>query len=125
MRRTAIILTVVFLLLTSVTSVVMLSSSFESFHEKYLPAFLLGQKFVLPLILAAMAVGYLVFFEPERLLRRRTRLILAAALVIVTGLFVWFLSDAVGLGNGSLTLYLLQLLSLISMIVLFSVPPRR
>jgi hypothetical protein len=86
------ILALIYVGVTSITILVMLVTSFEQFHEKYLPSFLAAQKFVLPVIVSAMAVAYLFFFEPERLAQKKTLMIMRVVMIITLGLFSYYLT---------------------------------
>lgn len=87
------ILSLLYLAVTSLTVLVMLVNSFEQFEKKYLPSFMLAQKFALPIIVASLAFIYLVFFEPERMERRSNVRIMRVVMIITTGLFAYFLSS--------------------------------
>lgn len=86
------ILSLIYLAVTSLTVLVMLVNSFELFEKKYLPSFMLAQKFALPIIVASLAFIYFVFFEPERLDRRSNVRAMRAVMIITTGLFAYFLT---------------------------------
>lgn len=105
------ILTLVYLLISSVTVLVMLTTSFELFNEKYLPSFMLAQKYALPIILSAMAAAYLTFFEPERLQDKRTMLGARIGFVVALGLFAYYLFrlDTTTISGMTLAVYWVQL----------------
>ncbi len=105
------ILTPVYLLISSVTVLVMLTTSFELFNEKYLPSFMLAQKYALPIILSAMAAAYLTFFEPERLQDKRTMLGARIGFVITLGVFAFYLFtlDTTTVSGMTLAVYWVQL----------------
>lgn len=86
------ILSLFYLAVTSLTVLVMLVNSFEQFEKKYLPSFMLAQKFALPIIVASLAFIYFVFFEPERLDRRSNVRAMRVVMIITTGLFAYFLT---------------------------------
>jgi membrane-bound acyltransferase YfiQ involved in biofilm formation len=86
------IFSIVALIVTSLTVLVMLVNSFEQFDRKYLPSFLLAQKYALPIIIASLAFVFLVFFEPERLQRRSNVMVMKYAAVLTAALFAYFLS---------------------------------
>lgn len=107
----------VYLFTSSITVVVMLNTSFEQFGEKYLPSFLAAQKFVLPVILSAMAVGYLFYFEPERLLKKGAVRFLNALLSITVILYSYYLTtvDLTATSIGTMMLFLLQWIATMGM----------
>lgn len=86
------IFAVLYLIITSTTVLVMLTTSFEQLDEKYLPAFMLGQKYALPLIISAMAIVFLSFFEPERLQQHRTNIIMKIVMMFTLLVFSFFLT---------------------------------
>ena len=92
MSLRAKILSLFYLAVTSLTVLVMLVNSFQQFEKKYLPSFMLAQKFALPIIVASLAFIYFVFFEPERLDRRSNVLVMRAVMIITAGLFAYFLT---------------------------------
>ncbi|MBI2429946.1 MAG: hypothetical protein HYV29_14350 [Ignavibacteriales bacterium] len=85
------IFSIAYLLITSITVLVMLVASFEQFNEKYLPSFMLAQKFALPIVISAMAVAFLTFFEPEWLELRKTLVGMRIILTLTLVLFSFFL----------------------------------
>lgn len=87
------IFSILYLLITSVTVLVMLVNSFDQFDKKYLPSFMLAQKFALPIIVTSLSFVFLVFFEPERLQRRSNILFMKSISVITVLLFAYFLSS--------------------------------
>lgn len=93
MTLRAKILSLLCLAVTSLTVLVMLVNSFEQFDKKYLPSFMLAQKFALPIIVASLAFIYFVFFEPERMERRSNVRVMRVVMIITTGLFAYFLSS--------------------------------
>lgn len=115
------ILSLLYLAVTSLTVLVMLVNSFEQFEKKYLPSFMLAQKFALPIIAASLAFVYFVFFEPERLERRSNVRIMRVALVITTGLFAYFLTtvNMKVTPDASLAIYAAELLATIAATLYF------
>ena len=87
------IFSLVYLIVTSLVVLVMLVNSFEQFDKKYLPSFMLAQKYALPIIVTSLTFVFLVFFEPERLQRRSTILFMKIISVITVLLFAYFLSS--------------------------------
>ena len=75
----------------SITVLVMLTTSFELFNEKYLPSFMLAQKYALPLIISAMAIVFLTFFEPERLSQRITLIVMRALMTLTFLIFSFYM----------------------------------
>ncbi len=114
MNRSTKIFAGIFILISSVTVLVMLTTSFELFQKKYLPSFILAQKFAFPLIIAAMATAYLAFFEPERLSERRT--VVGMRILFVCTLFIhtYFITTVnISASSGwTLGVYVLQWLAL-------------
>lgn len=86
------IITIIYTLISSVTVLVMLTTSFELFNEKYLPAFILAQKYALPIIVTAMAITFLTFFEPERLSQKNTLIVMRVCLVVTFLIFSYYLT---------------------------------
>ena len=86
------ILAVAYVIVSSITILVMLVTSFEQFQEKYLPSFLAAQKFALPVMLSAMAIVFLFFFEPERLAQKKTLVVMRIATAITLALFSLYLA---------------------------------
>jgi len=84
--------TILYTLISSVTVLVMLTTSFQLFNEKYLPSFMLAQKYALPLIVTAMAITFLTFFEPERLSQKNTLNIMRVLMVITFVIFSYYLT---------------------------------
>ena len=117
----------IFIGLTSITVLVMLVSSFDANKAKYLPAFLQAQKYVLPLILTGMAVGYVIFFEPERLRHRGTQLFMQSLLVVTTGLFIYFFAtlNFSPVSVGTVVVYILQILALLAVTIFFFSQPKK
>ncbi len=115
------IFSIAYLLITSVTVLVMLVASFEQFNEKYLPSFMLAQKFALPVIAASLAFVFLVFFEPERLERRSNLLFMRVVTVITAVLFLYFVSTVNMKVTSQLTMsiYILELIATIAVTVFF------
>lgn len=110
------IFSIMHLIISSVTVLVMLVESFEHFNEKYLPSFMLGQKFALPIILTALAFVFLVFFEPERLERRSNMLVMKLVMIATVLLFFFFITTLQRETTSPVTLavYFVQLLSTIT-----------
>ncbi len=104
------IFAVLYLVITSITVLVMLTTSFEQLEEKYLPAFMLGQKYVLPLIISAMAIAFLSFFEPERLENQRTINVMRTVMIFTLLIFTFFLTtvNMKVTSEATMIVYLLQ-----------------
>lgn len=115
------IFSITYLLTTSVTVLVMLVASFEQFNEKYLPSFMLAQKFALPVIAASLAFVFLVFFEPERLERRSNLIFMRVVMAITAVLFFYFISTINMKATSQLTMsiYILELITTIAVTVFF------
>lgn len=77
---------------SSVTVLVMLTTTFDLFKEKYLPSFMLAQKYALPLVVSAMALVFLAFFEPERLQQQRTITVMRIGMVLTLAIFTYYLA---------------------------------
>ena len=89
----------------------MLTTSFEMFNKKYLPSFMLAQKYALPLIISAMAIAFLTFFEPERLQDKKIMLGVKIGFVITLGVFAFYLFtlDTSNISGLTITVYWVQL----------------
>ncbi len=98
------ILTGIYTVICSVTILVMLTTSFELFNEKYFPAFMLAQKYALPLAVTAMAVVFLTFFEPERLSQRGTVVAMRIVLALTLLIFTYYLTTLDTVANSAGTL---------------------
>ena len=111
----------IYVIISSISVLVMLTTSFELFNSKYLPSFILAQKYAFPLIIAAMAIMYITFFEPERLIEKRTILIMRTILVLTFLIFTFYLTT-INLkitSNVTISIYLLQWFALLTMCVRF------
>lgn len=115
------IFAVLYLVVTSVTVLVMLTTSFEQLEEKYLPAFMLGQKYALPLIISAMAIAFLFFFEPERLQQHRSNIIMKIIMTFTLLIFTFFLTTVNMKVTSEMTMlvYLLQWIVTLTAIIQF------
>jgi hypothetical protein len=111
MKNLRIILTILYIIICSITVLVMLTTSFELFNEKYFPSFMLAQKYALPIILTAMTVAYLTFFEPDYLLNKRIMLFVRIGFVLSLGIFAFFLFtlDAATASGITVVIYWIQL----------------
>jgi len=121
------ILSLLYLAVTSLTVLVMLVNSFEQFDKKYLPSFMLAQKFALPIIVASLAFIYFVFFEPERMERRSNVRIMRVVMIITTGLFAYFLSSVnmKVTSEASIIIYAVQLaVTVVTMVYFFLLRPK-
>lgn len=98
------ILTGVYAAVCSVTVLVMLTTSFELFNSKYLPSFMLGQKYALPLVVSAMAVVFVTFFEPERLTQRKPVVLLRMMMSVTFLIFTYYLTTLDTSANSAETL---------------------
>ena len=100
----------IYTLICSVTVLVMLTTSFELFNEKYLPSFMLAQKYALPLIISAMALVFLTFFEPERLSQRTTLIVMRSVMIVTFLIFSFYLItlDRKESSAGTMTVFILQ-----------------
>jgi hypothetical protein len=115
------ILSLTYLAVTSLTVLVMLVNSFELFEKKYLPSFMLAQKFALPIIVASLAFIYFVFFEPERMERRSNIRAMRVVMIITTGLFAYFLTtvNMKVTSDASMFIYAAQLVATVVTTVYF------
>ena len=111
MKNLRNITTVIYIIICSVTVLVMLTTSFEMFNKKYLPSFMLAQKYALPLIISAMAIAFLTFFEPERLQDKKIMLGVKIGFVITLGVFAFYLFtlDTSNISGLTITVYWVQL----------------
>lgn len=119
MNRNVKILTVVYAVICSVTVLVMLTTSFDLFNKKYLPSFMLAQKYALPLIVSAMAVVFITFFEPERLVQRRTVVVMRFVMALTLLIFTYYLSTLDGAANSAVTLTVFGIQWIATLIVTF------
>lgn len=110
-----------YLALTSLAMLEMLVDAFEGFHGKYLPSFMLAQKFALPVMLLALSFLFLTLFEPERLARRSTVIVMRAASLLTTGLFAWFAGtlDAATFSGWTAVIHSAELLATAAVTVYF------
>lgn len=70
-------------ILSSIITLIILVNSFDSSGEKYVPAMILANKFAFPLIISALALFFLVFFEPDAL-KKRTVIVVFRLLFFIT-----------------------------------------
>lgn len=119
MNRNVKILTVVYAVICSVTVLVMLTTSFDLFNKKYLPSFMLAQKYALPLIVSAMAVVFITFFEPERLVQRRTVVVMRFVMALTLLIFTYYLSTLDSAANSAVTLTVFGIQWIATLIVTF------
>ena len=107
------ILTGIYTIVCSVTVLVMLTTSFELFNEKYFPSFMLAQKYALPLVVSAMAIVFLTFFEPERLAQQRTITVMRIVMMITLIIFTYYLTtlDRTANSAGTLIVFSVQWLA--------------
>lgn len=105
----------------SVTVLVMLTTTFTQFEEKYFPSFMLAQKYALPLIVSAMALIFLAFFEPERLQQQQTITFMRVVMVLTLLVFTYYLStlNAIDEALATLIVYATQWLATIITTVYF------
>jgi hypothetical protein len=68
-------------ILSSIVTLIILVNSFDGSGEKYVPAMMLANKFAFPLIVSALALVFLVFFEPEAL--RKMNVILSFRVIFL------------------------------------------
>ena len=104
MEKYAKIFTGIYVVVCSVTVLVMLTTSFALFNSKYLPSFMLAQKYALPLVVSAMAVVFLTFFEPERLTQRRPVVIMRFVMAMTFLIFTYYLTTLDTASNSAETL---------------------
>ena len=104
MEKYAKIFTGIYVVVCSVTVLVMLTTSFALFNSKYLPSFMLAQKYALPLVVSAMAVVFLTFFEPERLTQRRTVVLMRIVMALTFLIFTYYLTTLDTAANSAETL---------------------
>ncbi|MDP1675906.1 MAG: hypothetical protein Q8L88_03490 [Bacteroidota bacterium] len=110
MKNLRSITTVIYIIICSVTVLVMLTTSFEMFNKKYFPSFMLAQKYALPIIITAMAVAFLTFFEPERLQQKKTLNVMQLLIAITFALFSYYLTtlDMKEISTGTLIVFIVQ-----------------
>ena len=121
MKKIHSVLAVSYLIISSVTVLVMLVTSFEQFQEKYLPSFLAAQKFALPIVLSAMAIAFLFFFEPERLAQKKTLVVMRIAMIVTLGLFSYYFTtiNMEATSEITLALFVVQWLMIVVMTGVF------
>ncbi len=105
----------------------MLTTSFEMFNKKYLPSFMLAQKYALPLIISAMAIAFLTFFEPERLQDKKTLNIMQVMMAVIFAIFSYYLTtlDLKETSAGTLIVFILQWCAILFETVYFFVLNRK
>lgn len=110
MKNLRVISAIIYIIICSITVLVMLTTSFELFKEKYLPSFMLAQKYALPLIISAMAVAFLTFFEPERLQQKLTRNSMQLLMAVTFAIFSYYLTtlNMKETSTGTLIVFILQ-----------------
>lgn len=106
MKNSFRLITTLYAAVCSVTLLVMLTTSFELFQEKYLPSFMLAQKYALPLVISAMAAVFVAYFEPERLDQKRSVTVLRIVMIATLVIFSWYLTTLDRTANGLLVLAL-------------------
>jgi hypothetical protein len=99
-----------YVVICSITVLVMLTTSFEMFNGKYFPSFMLAQKYALPLIISAMAIVFLTFFEPERLSQKSTLTVMRTLMVLTLAIFTFYMTtlDMTQTSTGTLIIFILQ-----------------
>lgn len=104
----------------------MLTTSFELLKEKYLPSFMLAQKYALPLIISAMAVAFLTFFEPERLQDKKTLMVMRILMSVVLLIFTYYITslNIKEYSEGTLVVFVIQWFAVLFETVYFSVMKR-
>jgi len=114
---------VIYVIICSITVLVMLTTSFELFKEQYLPSFMLAQKYALPLIISAMAVAFITFFEPERLQQKMTLNIMQIAMAVIFLIFSYYLTtlDMKETSEGTLTVFILQWCAILFETIYFAI----
>lgn len=115
------IITGIYIIITCITILVMLVSTYTVMQEKFYPAFIVVQEFTLPLVIALLAVSYLVFFEPERLVQKKTLVVMRILLTVTITLFCYFCVrlDFTKISGATETVYILQFISLLAVSVIF------
>ncbi len=100
----------------------MLTTSFEVFKEKYLPSFMLAQKYALPLIVSAMAIAFLTFFEPERLQDKKTLTAMRILMSLVFLIFTYYITslNIKEYSEGTLVVFVIQWFAILFETVYFS-----
>ena len=59
------ILTILYAAVSSLVTLIILVNAFDSSGKKYVPAMIIANKFAFPILISALALFFLVFFEPE------------------------------------------------------------
>jgi len=121
MTKKAEVLAILTGVVTSVTVLVMLTTTFDLLEKKYFPSFMLAQKYALPLVVAAMAQVFLAFFEPERLVQRSTIIVMRIGMLVILGIFSYYLTtlNAVDESLATLIVYGAQWLTLLYGTIVF------
>ena len=71
---------------------------------------MLAQKYALPLIISAMAIVFLTFFEPERLSQRMTLIVMRSVMIVTFLIFSFYLItlDRKESSAGTMTVFIIQ-----------------
>jgi hypothetical protein len=123
MKEKSKVVALLYGVVSSVTVLVMLTTSFALFNQKYLPSFMLAQKYALPLVISAMALLFLAFFEPERLRQQNTITVMRIAMVVTLAIFTYYLTtlNVIDESLATLIVYATQwLVTLVSTIFFFT-----
>jgi hypothetical protein len=110
MKNYRTISAIIYIIICSVTVLVMLTTSFELFKEQYFPSFMLAQKYALPLIITAMAIAFLTFFEPERLTQKKILNVMQILMAVTFAIFSSYLTtlNIKETSTGTLIVFILQ-----------------
>jgi len=110
MKNFRTITSAIYVIISSITVLVMLTTSFELFKEQYMPSFMLAQKYVLPLIISAMVIAFLAFFEPERLQQKKTLNVMQILMAVMFAIFSYYLTtlDIKETSKGTLSIFIIQ-----------------
>jgi hypothetical protein len=116
------ILTIAYLVVSFITAIVMLVTSFEMFHEKYLPAFMISQKFTLPVILSAMGLLFITFFEPQGYKNKTVGTIFLLFFILTLVLFTYYFAalPLTEISSLTKTIFSVQIIALAVEIVLLA-----
>lgn len=89
--KTFRLLTIIYVLLTSITMLFILVQAFDASKEKYLPAMIEANMYALPLIISALALFFAVFFEPGSLKKKTALRFFRLLFIFLIFIFTFFI----------------------------------
>ena len=111
-------ITAVYVSYSSILMLVMLFNNFEQAQEKFLPAFIQSQIYVLPMILSALALAFLVFFEPDAMQKKNVITLFRGGFMVTLVIFAKYLSVEMEADASFIVLAMLFLEEILIMIVI-------